>query len=60
MKRLTKLSIVLLANVENTKCQLNVHVNKMVDKILKPILLYVCEILGFGNIVLIEKLHLKF
>lgn len=30
------------------------------DKIVKPILLYGCEVWGFGNIALVEKLHLKF
>lgn len=31
----------------------------MFDKIVKPILLYGCEVWGFGNIALVEKLHLK-
>lgn len=30
------------------------------DKIVKPILLYGCEIWGFGNIDIIERVHLKF
>ena len=30
------------------------------DKIMKRILLYGCEIWGFGNIEIIEKVHLKF
>ena len=30
------------------------------DKILKPILLYGCEIWGFSNLDTIERLHLKF
>lgn len=28
-------------------------------KIVKPVLLYGCEVWGFGNIALVEKLHLK-
>ena len=30
------------------------------DKIVKPILLYGCGIWGFGNIDIIERVHLKF
>ena len=30
------------------------------DKIVKPILLYGCEMWGFGNIDIIERVHLKF
>ena len=36
-------------------CQLDLF-----DKILKPILLYGCEIWGFSNLDTIERLHLKF
>lgn len=32
----------------------------MFDKIIKPILLYGCEVWGFHTIDLLEKLHLKF
>lgn len=32
----------------------------MFDKIIKPILLYGCEVWGFHNTNLLEKLHLKF
>lgn len=32
----------------------------MFDKIVKFILLYGCEVWGFGNIVFVEKLYLKF
>ena len=30
------------------------------DKIIKPVMLYGCEIWGFSNLSLIERLHLKF
>jgi hypothetical protein len=30
------------------------------DKLVKPILLYGCEIWGFGNNDILEKVHLKF
>jgi hypothetical protein len=30
------------------------------DKMVKPILLYGCEIWGFGNNDVLEKVHLKF
>ena len=36
-------------------CQLDLF-----DKILKPILLYGCEIWGFSNLDTLERLHLKF
>ena len=32
----------------------------MFDKIVKPVLLYGCEIWGFSQSTLLEKLHLKF
>ena len=37
------------------KCQLDLF-----DKIVKPILLYGCEIWGFGKNDIIERVHLKF
>lgn len=37
------------------QCQLDLF-----DKIVQPILLYVCEMWGFSNITVIERLHLKF
>lgn len=37
------------------ECQLDLF-----DKMLQPILLYGCEVWGFSNLSLIEKLHLKF
>lgn len=37
------------------KCQLD-----LLDKIVKPILLYGCEIWGFGKNDIIERVHLKF
>jgi hypothetical protein len=46
------------------KCrQLNLSIDcqlDMFDKIIKPILLYGCEIWGFSNLDIIERLHLKF
>ena len=44
-------------NVHNLsiKCQLD-----LLDKIVKPILLYGCEIWGFGKNDIIERVHLKF
>ena len=36
-------------------CQLN-----LLDKMVKPILLYGCEIWGLGNIEIIERVHIKF
>ena len=40
----------------NIKCQL-----KLFDKVVKPILLYGCEVLGMGNTSVIERrVHLKF
>jgi hypothetical protein len=46
MGRMHKLSI---------KCLLDLF-----DKIIKPILLYGCEVWGFSNNDILEKLHLKF
>jgi hypothetical protein len=37
------------------KCQYD-----LIDKIVKPILLYGCEIWGFSNLDIIERVHLKF
>ena len=37
------------------ECQLDLF-----DKIVKPVLLYGCEIWGYGNNDIIEKVHLKF
>ena len=37
------------------KCQLD-----LLDKIVKPILLYGCEIWGFGKNDIIERVHLNF
>ena len=36
-------------------CQLDLF-----DKVVKPVLLYGCEVWGFSNINIVEKLHLKF
>ena len=37
------------------ECQLDLF-----DKIVKPILLYGCEVWGFGNNSIIERVHIKF
>ena len=39
----------------STNCQLD-----LLDKMVKPILLYGCEIWGLGNIEIIERVHIKF
>ena len=39
----------------SVKCQLDLF-----DRIVKPVLLYGCEIWGFGNNSILEKVHLKF
>ena len=39
----------------NVKCQL-----KLFDKVVKPILLYRCEVWGMGNTFVIERVHLEF
>lgn len=39
----------------NIKCQL-----ELFDKVVKPILLYGCEVWGMGNTSVIERVHLKF
>ena len=33
---------------------------RFVDKMVKPILLYGCDILGFGNNDMLKRVHLKF
>ena len=37
------------------ECQLDLF-----DKIVKPILLYGCEVWGFGNNLIIVRIHIKF
>lgn len=39
----------------SVQCQLDLF-----DKIVQPILLYGCEVWGFSNIAIIERIHLKF
>jgi hypothetical protein len=41
--------------VETIKCLLD-----LIDKMIKPILLYGCEVWGFSNNDILEKIHLKY
>ena len=49
----------LLKKVRNMQLPVDMQV-ELFNKLLKPILLYGCEILGFGNVDVIERVQLKF
>ena len=49
----------LLAKARNLRLPIDMQLD-LFKKLVKPILLYVCEVWGFGNVDVLERVELKF